>query len=138
MESAVDLTPETMWCALVASVLLTPLALLTGSWFTMWVAALLSTAVSFLGVFSVGPLTFLLTCLQLAGAIALRRSTAEPEWRPWLLLALGVWALVVPLQTVSFAITGFGVLGWYYAFPLIAAVVTIAVFISPVIRPQRA
>ena len=129
---------ETFWSALVASVLLTPLALLTGSWFIMWVAALLSTAVSFAGIFSIGPLTFLLTCLQLAAAIALRRSSDEAEWKVWLLVGVGVWAAVVPVQILSWALTGFGILGWYFAFPLIAAVGTVAVFIGPFVRPQRA
>lgn len=132
-----ELSGVAVWCALITTVLLTPLALLTGSWFIMWVAALISAAVSFTGIFSIGPLTFLLTCLQFAAAIALRRSSAEAEWKVWLLLGLGVWVLVVPAQMLSLAVLGRGVLGWYYAFPLIAAVGTIAVFIGPFIRLQR-
>jgi len=64
---------DTIWCPLVASILLTPLAVVTGSWFIMWVATLLSAYVSFLDIFTIGALTFLLTCLQLIAAIALRQ-----------------------------------------------------------------
>jgi hypothetical protein len=70
---------DMIWCALVASVLLTPLAVVTGSWLIMWVAALLSAYVSFLGLFTIGLLTFLLTCLQLGAAIGLRRSETDPN-----------------------------------------------------------
>lgn len=128
------LTPEMVWCALIASVLLTPLALTTGSWFIMWVGALLSAAVSFFGMFSIGPLTFLLTCLQLAAAFALRRSASGEAWKVPLLLGLVVWALVVPAQILGLAVFGRAILGWYGAFPLVAVMGTVAVMLAGFIK----
>jgi hypothetical protein len=130
------LTGEAVWCALIASLLLTPLALLTGSWFIMWVAAILSTAVSFAGIVSIGPLTFLLTCLQFAAAFGLRRSAQGAEWRFPLLLGLVVWVIVVPAQILSMVVVGNAVVGWYHAFPLVAFVGTIAVAFAGVIQPR--
>jgi hypothetical protein len=128
---------EAVWCALVASLLLTPLALATGSWFIMSVAALLSTAVSFFGMFSLGPLTFLGTCLQLAAAFGLRRSaTGVGEWKVPLLLGLIVWVIVVPVQILCLARFGNAVLGWDYAFPLVAVVGTIAMLLAGFTKPQ--
>jgi hypothetical protein len=124
---------DMLWCALVASVLLTPLAVVTGSWLIMWVAALLSAYVSFLGLFTIGALTFLLTCLQLAAAIGLRRSSPGIAWKI-LLGGLIVWGIVVPVQILSMAVVGNAVLGWYYAFPLVGVAGTIWLLLDPVGR----
>src|SRR5215213_4531191 len=124
MPSSADM----IWCALVASVLLTPLAVVTGSWFIMWVAALLSAYVSFLGLFTIGALTFLLTCLQLGGAIVLHRSETDPNaWKLPLLLSLLVWALIVPAQVLSGVVTGHFLLGLYEAVPIVTVAGTTVV-----------
>jgi hypothetical protein len=123
---------DMLWCALVASVLLTPLAVVTGSWLIMWVAALLSASVSFLGLFTIGALTFLLTCLQLATAIGLRRAETEPKiWKNPLLLGLLVWALIVPAQVLSGVVAGHFLLGLYEAVPLVTVAGTIALLLAP-------
>lgn len=131
-------TADLIWCALVASVLLTPLAVVTGSWFIMWVAALLSAYVSFLGLFTIGALTFLLTCLQLGGAIVLRRSETDPNaWKLPLLLSLLVWALIVPAQVLSGVVVGHFLLGLYEAIPLVTVASTIWLFVAPVVGVGR-
>jgi hypothetical protein len=133
MPSSADM----IWCALVASVLLTPLAVVTGSWFIMWVAALLSAYVSFLGLFTIGALTFLLTCLQLGGAIVLRRSETDPDaWKLPLLLSLLVWALIVPAQVLSGVVTGHFLLGLYEAVPIVTVAGTIVVLVGGFIKPR--
>jgi len=133
MPSSADM----IWCALVASVLLTPLAVVTGSWFIMWVAALLSAYVSFLGLFTIGALTFLLTCLQLGGAIVLRRSETDPNaWKLPLLLSLLVWALIVPAQVLSGVVTGHFLLGLYEAVPIVTVAGTTVVLIGGFIKPR--
>jgi hypothetical protein len=134
MASQADL----IWCALVASVLLTPLAVVTGSWFIMWIAALLSAYVSFLGLFTIGALTFLLTCLQLAAAFGLRRSeTNANAWKVPLLIGLLVWALIVPAQVLSLAVSAHALLGLYEAVPLVAAASTIALVLAPMVGSVR-
>jgi hypothetical protein len=134
MASPADL----IWCALVASVLLTPLAVVTGSWFIMWVAALLSAYVSFLGLFTIGALTFLLTCLQLGGAFGLRRSEMDPNgWKVPLLFSLLVWALIVPVQVLSGIVGGHFLLGLYEAIPLVTVAGTIALFLAPMVGAGR-
>jgi len=133
MPSSADM----IWCALVASVLLTPLAVVTGSWFIMWVAALLSAYVSFLGLFTIGALTFLLTCLQLGGAIVLHRSETDPNaWKLPLLLSLLVWALIVPAQVLSGVVTGHFLLGLYEAVPIVTVAGTTVVLIGGFIKPR--
>jgi hypothetical protein len=133
MPSSADM----IWCALVASVLLTPLAVVTGSWFIMWVAALLSAYVSFLGLFTIGALTFLLTCLQLGGAIVLRRSETDPDaWKLPLHLSLLVWALIVPAQVLSGVVTGHFLLGLYEAVPIVTVAGTIVVLVGGFIKPR--
>jgi hypothetical protein len=137
VEGFLTLRGEAVWCALIASLLLTPLGLLTGSWIIWWIAAHLSVAVSFAGIFSIGAATFLLSCLQLALAIALRRSPGGVEWKIPLLLGLLVWGIVVPGQILLMAAVGKALLGWYYAFPLAAIVGTIIVFFGGFAKPHR-
>lgn len=57
---------------IVASLLLTPLALFRRSWLLMWMAAALSLAASIITGFSIGPFIFLITAVQFAAAVALR------------------------------------------------------------------
>ena len=132
------LPADLIWCALVASVLLTPLAVVTGSWFIMWVAALLSAYISFLGLFTIGALTFLLTCLQLAGAFGLRRTATHLDsWKGPLSLGLLVWALIVPVQVLSGIVVGHFLLGLYEAVPLVTVAGTIALFLAPMVGVGR-
>jgi hypothetical protein len=97
--------------------LLTARAIAGHSWRTLWAAAMLSLLFSLLTGFSIGPLSFLLTCLQLASAIALRFGAV---WRDWLGLLLGgvvVWVLIVPVQV---AVGSW--MPWTLAWPATAAV----------------
>lgn len=82
----------------IASILLTVRGLVSKSWAMLWVAALASLVSSIAAIFSIGVLIFLVTCLQLGAAVALRRRAAAHGWVAALLLGLVVWSIVVPLQ----------------------------------------
>ncbi len=77
------------------SVLLTLRAILSQTWMTMWLAALVSLTASLLAIWSFGSLTFLLTCAQLAAAVAMRRSSSAREWVLLLFAAVATFGLVV-------------------------------------------
>ena len=49
-------------------------------------------------MFSIGGLVVLLTCLQLAGALALQRRVAWRGWAMFFLLAILVWTIARPGQ----------------------------------------
>ena len=87
-----------LWGALVASLSATVFGLARRSWPRLLVAALLSLTFS-LTAFSLGLLTLLLTCFQLAAALALRRSAGARGWTILLLLGALTWAvgILVPL-----------------------------------------
>ena len=87
-----------LWATLVASLSATAYGLARQSWPRLLVAALLSLTFS-LTAFSLGFLTLLLTCLQLAAALALRRSAGARGWTILLLLGAFAWAvgILVPL-----------------------------------------
>jgi hypothetical protein len=98
------------------------------------VAALLSAYASFLGIFTIDALTFLLTCLQLGAAIALRRSDPDSNaWKVPLLLSLLVWALIVPAQIISGVVVGHFLVGLYEAIPLVTVAGTIALLLTPMV-----
>jgi hypothetical protein len=78
--------------------LLTARAIAGRSWRAMWAAAMLSLLLNLLTGFSIGPYTFLLTCLQLASAIALRFGADCRDWLGLLLGGVLVWVLIVPVQ----------------------------------------
>lgn len=84
--------------ALGASALLTVAALLSSSWLTMWLASLLSLAFCLLADPAVGPYVFLLTLLQLVGAMGLRWEKGGPALAALLAIGIIIWAVVVPLQ----------------------------------------
>ena len=124
-----DVVAGAFWTLLLASLILTPRALVTGSWWTMWSAAVLSSVVSVAGALSIGALTFLLTCLQLAGAVALRRAAGQHGWTVLMLAAILVWTLIVPAQVLIG-----GWFPWLLAFPLVTLVGTIALLANAVAR----
>lgn len=117
-----DLTAAVLWATFIASLLLTPLALLRRSWPLMWAAAALSLAVSIITGFSIGPLIFLLTALQFAAAVALRWAVGPRGWAALLLLAGLVWAVAVPGQLT---------LGW--PLPWVVAIFLVALAASAAI-----
>ena len=92
-----DLVVSALWAALLASVVVTPVGLVRRSWPRLQAGALLSLAFSIAAAFSFGLLTLLLTCLQLAAAVALRWSARRRGWVVLLLLACLAWALAVPI-----------------------------------------
>lgn len=100
-----------VWAIPLASLGLTWLALVWRSWAVMWAAAVLSVVISFLGLFTIGAFTFLPACLQFGIAIALRRSAPDRGWMRLLLLAGGVWIVVVPAQILAMVAVGRAALG---------------------------
>jgi hypothetical protein len=79
----------------VVSVLLTLRAIDSGTWLTMWVAALVSLTACLMAIWSIGSLLFLLTCLQLAAAVAIRQPV---DWRGWiasLLAGMATFGIVI-------------------------------------------
>ncbi|CCF85070.1 hypothetical protein [Nitrolancea hollandica] len=82
-----ELIAALLWGFLIASLILTAIGLWRRSWKFLWLAAGLSLVFSIAAGFSIGPLTFLLTCLQLAAAIASRRESGTQGWVLLLLAA---------------------------------------------------
>lgn len=121
-----------LWSLLVLSVVLTPIGIGRRSWLMLLVAAWLSTGFSVAAGFSVGPLTFLLTCWQLGLALLLRWSQpvdGHPVVRYVVVPVVAgtlIWALVVPVQ-----LAGARWLAWLIAFPLVTLIATLGVLIGP-------
>jgi drug/metabolite transporter superfamily protein YnfA len=90
----------------------------------MWAAALTSLVFSLISIGSLGLVTLLLTCLQLAAAIALRRSAAAHGWT--FAVAVLVWVVIVPAQLLG-AIQA----DWFYA-PTLAFLLGSLVLMVPV------
>lgn len=89
-----------LWALMVVSVLLTLRAIDSETWLTMWFAALLSLAASLIAIWSIGSLIFLLTCVQLAAAGAMRWPVG---WRGWTASMLaGVVAFGVIIYGLAF------------------------------------
>ncbi|MGH2616776.1 MAG: hypothetical protein ACRDJC_16195 [Thermomicrobiales bacterium] len=84
-----------LWGLMVISILLTLRAIDSGNWLTMWVASLVSLTASLVAIWSIGSLTFLLTCLQVAAAVALQRSAGFWNWIAFLLAGVAVFGLVI-------------------------------------------
>jgi hypothetical protein len=112
-----------LWVLMLLSALLTLRAVLSGTWQTMWLGGLVSLAASLIALWSIGSLINLLTCLQLAAAIGLRRRV---DWRGWAALLLGgvlafgllAYGLAL-LQTWDF---------WVIAFPIAFGVGSLIAF----------
>lgn len=101
-QSSVFLVATTLFgLGAIASMLLTARGLLGRSWIMMWVAALASLVTSIVAIFSIGALIFLVTCLQLGAAVALRRGASAQGWVVALLVGLVVWLIFVPLQILG-------------------------------------
>jgi hypothetical protein len=112
----------------IASLLFTVRALAGRSWVLMWLAALASLAVSFVTIFSIGALVFLLTCVQLAATVAMRRGASRREWIIALFLGIAVWIIVIPGQFVGPTwLPGFGILVLFGLFGLILPLLPISV-----------
>lgn len=93
----------------VGSILFTVRAVLERSSGKMWLAALCSLLVSFILIFSVGGVVFLLTALQIAAAITLSRAIPGLTMPLALLLALATWAILIPAQLYgSLELGGYG------------------------------
>jgi hypothetical protein len=90
-----------IWLILCVSIVLTLRALLSHSWLLTRTAALASLFFSLIAISPLSLVTFLLTCLQLATAVALRRSTSPCEWISALAAALLVWVGVVPARLLG-------------------------------------
>lgn len=116
-----ELVAVLLWGSLVGSLILTPIGIRKQSWKLLWLAAVLSLAFSIAAGFSIGPLIFLLTCLQLAAAVASRWEAGRREWVLLLLAALLIWIVVVPVQ-----IAGLQWLPWLLAFPVVAVIAAVA------------
>ncbi len=116
-----ELIAALLWGFLTASLILTAIGLWRRSWKFLWLAAGLSLVFSIAAGFSIGPLTFLLTCLQLAAAVASRRETGTRGWVLLLLAALLIWIVVVPVQ-----IAGLQWLSWLLAFPVVVVIAAVA------------
>ena len=124
-----DILATALWAALLASVILTPLGLARHSWPRLLSAALLSLAFSIAAAFNIGLLTLLLTCLQVAAAVALGRSARWRGWTGLLILAFAAWALAVPIPLYLEPPTP-----WL---PVISLAMLIAGFALAIIGPTR-
>jgi hypothetical protein len=114
---------EILWVLIGVSLLLTVRAILSGSWQAMWAAALVSLAFCLIAIWSIGSLLFLLTCLQLAAAIALRRA-----------VDLRGWAALILAGGMAFALVVYGLAtlraheSWAIAFPLAFVIGSLPLF----------
>jgi hypothetical protein len=120
-----ELIAVLLWGFLTASLILTVIGLRRRSWKLLWLAAGLSLVFSIAAGFSIGPLTFLLTCLQLAAVIASRRESGTKGWVLLLLAALLIWIVLVPVQ-----IAGLQWLSWLLAFPVVVVIAAVATALS--------
>lgn len=109
-----------------ASLLLSGLALAARSWAMLWAAALFSLVLSLLTGFSIGGFIFLVTCLQLGGAVVLHSHMRGLGWAKVLLGAVALWGVVV---IVPLFVNGFG-LPWLLSFPLVTVVVSLYLLLS--------
>lgn len=117
------------WGLIAISGLLTPRALGAGTWPTMWAAALVSLAASLLAIWSIGSPLFLLTCLQLGAAIAIRRAA---DWRGWtacLVVGIGAFGAIVYGLALARAWDA-----WPIAMPLAFAATSLLVFADVPLR----
>jgi hypothetical protein len=107
--------------ALVAPLLLTPVALLRRSWLLMWAAAAFSLATTFITAPSIGSFIFLITALQFAAAVALRWAVDPRGRAALLLLAALIWAIALAVQVAL----GWPAL-WVVALPLVVIAASVA------------
>lgn len=130
------MTEPILWIALLGAVALPGRAAWARSPLLMWAGALCSLVIGIAGMFSIGALVFLLACLELGAAIAMRWGATGRGWATCLLASLLVWVVVVPVQ-----IAGAVWLPWIASFPLVVAVGSLALLAPPpawvVLRAER-
>jgi hypothetical protein len=120
-----------LWALFVVSVLLTLRAIDSGTWLTMWVAALISLVASLIAIWSIGSLIFLLVCLQLVAAVAIRRSV---DWQGWIAaLSVGIGAFAVVIFVPAFA-RAWEL--WLIVIPLASAVMSLLLFTGSRLRHE--
>ncbi len=90
------------WSMLAASLVLTWAGLARGSWRQLALAAVLSLLFSLVALFSIGPFTFLLTCLQAGAALAMYRDYGVRGQVASLLGGLTIWLLVVAVPLAPY------------------------------------
>ncbi len=120
-----------LWSIGLVSLVLTVVGLALRSWRLLWVAFALSVLFSVAAALSIGPFVLLLVALQLASAVALRRTF---DWRGWVALisiAILIWILVFPFQL------------WVVRFPLLLLLIPVGLFAAivatltaPIDRPD--
>lgn len=113
----------------IASLIFTIRGLATHSWVSLWLSAVSSLVVSILGVFSIGGIVFLFTCLQLAGAILATERVPVSSRPAFLFLSAFAWFVIVPFQ-----IFGYSWLGGYSAYVWAGA---LGIVLVPVVCLQR-
>jgi hypothetical protein len=110
-----ETTQVILWVLGGVSVFLTLRAILSQTWVTMWLAALVSLTASLVAIWFFGSLIFLLTCVQLAATAAMRHSHGPREWA--LLLAAGVAAFGLVVYGMAFLrLWDLWVVAWPLAF----------------------
>ena len=87
-----------LWSFLGVSGLLAIVAAARRSWRLMLLAALFSLLFSLAAILSVGPLSLLLTGLELSLAVGMRRELSARSTFLVVLAAVAVWGVTVPLQ----------------------------------------
>ncbi len=115
-----------LWIALLGAVSLPIRAAWARSPALMWAAALCSLVIGIAGMYSIGALVFLLACLELGAAAALRWRASGSGWAACLLAAFLTWVAVVPLQ-----VAGAVWLPWVASFPLVFVLGSLALLTRP-------
>jgi len=100
------------------------------AWLTLVGAAGCSALCSLAGIWTLGGAVFLLTCLQLGLAIALRAPGAADPGR-WLLVGFATWTVVVPVQLL-----GVRWVPWIVAFPAVAVAGAVAAAVRPMLAAR--
>lgn len=115
-----------LWIALLGAVSLPIRRAWAGSPVLMWAGALCSMGVGIAGMYSIGALVFLLACLELGAAAAMRWGAGGTGWAACLLAAVLAWVVVVPVQ-----IAGAVWLPWVASFPLVVALGSLVLLAPP-------
>lgn len=92
------IVPLVLLGMIIASAVLLNLGIIEESWKLLWVAAILSLLFSIVTGFSIGPFVFLLTCVQLACALAARWRLGGWGWLGLIAASGLIWCLIVPFQ----------------------------------------
>ncbi len=122
---SVELVAFGLWAVGAISLLLSAMSLASPSWMMLWLAALLSLLFSLAAGFSIGGFVFLITCLQLGSAVALRWGVGGRGWALLLTAAVLVWTVVVPGQQLIQVWVP-----WVFSFPLVAAVASLCLVVG--------